>query len=208
MYKWIVGVLTMPPVIILKPLLWTDSRSSSSVPEQLQNRMLPYSNPGLSKDVYIIVNVFLSIKVFSVAKMFNFLLAFSQIVLQWSFHVRFEFISIPRCLCFVTVSKSELLNVRGNFLCWRLVKSARSDYLERCLLTRLPYQNTRGDWFWGQLDCEILANLLKLEVLKYIIMHSSRTFPKLELWVSFDQSTSNFVGGYIISRHKWGSVPW
>ena len=76
--------------------------------------MLPYSNPGLTKDVYIVVNVFLSIKVFSVAKMFNFLLAFSQIVLQWSFHVRFEFISIPRCLCFVTVSKSELLNVRGN----------------------------------------------------------------------------------------------
>ena len=62
----------------------------------------------------LVVNVFLSIKVFSVAKMFNFLLAFSQIVLKWSFHVRFEFISIPRCLCFVTVSKSELLNVRGN----------------------------------------------------------------------------------------------
>ena len=76
--------------------------------------MLPYSNPGLTKDVYIVVNVFLSIKVFSVAKMFNFLLAFSQIVLQWSFHVRFEFISIQRCLRFVTVSKSELLNVRGN----------------------------------------------------------------------------------------------
>ena len=90
----------MPPVIILKPLLWTDSRSSSSVPEQLQNIMLPYSNPGLTKDVNTVVNVFLSIKVFSVAKMFNFLLAFSQIVLQWSFHVRFEFISIPRCLCF------------------------------------------------------------------------------------------------------------
>ena len=104
----------MPPVIILKPLLWTDSRSSSSVPEQLQNIMLPYSNPGLTKHVYIVVNVFLSIKVFSVAKMFNFLLAFSQIVLQWSFHVRFEFISIPRCLCFVTVSKSEFLDVRGN----------------------------------------------------------------------------------------------
>ena len=51
--------------------------------------MLPYSNPGLTKDVYIVVNVFLSIKVFSVAKMFNFLLAFSQIVLQWSFHVMY-----------------------------------------------------------------------------------------------------------------------
>ena len=76
--------------------------------------MLPYSNPGLTKDVYIVVNVFLSIKVFSVAKMFNFLQAFSQIVLQWSFHVIFEFISISRCLCFLTVSKSELLNVRGN----------------------------------------------------------------------------------------------
>ena len=31
--------------------LWTDSRTSSSAPEQLQNKMLPYSNPVLTKDV-------------------------------------------------------------------------------------------------------------------------------------------------------------
>ena len=35
------------------------------------------------------------------------------------------------------------------------------------------YQDTGGDCFWDQLDCTILAKLLKLEVLKYIIMHSS-----------------------------------
>ena len=36
-----------------------------------------------------------------------------------------------------------------------------------------PYNKARiSNWFWGQLDCSILANLLKQKVLKYVIMHS------------------------------------
>ena len=42
----------------------------------------------------------------------------------------------------------------------------------------MSYQDTIEDWFYGQLDCKILANLLKLEVLKYIIMHSSHQIPE------------------------------
>ena len=36
-----------------------------------------------------------------------------------------------------------------------------------------PYNKARNsNWFWGQLDCSILAILLKQKVLKYVIMHS------------------------------------
>ena len=36
-----------------------------------------------------------------------------------------------------------------------------------------PYSKARiSNWFGGQLDCSILANLLKQKVLKYVIMHS------------------------------------
>ena len=36
-----------------------------------------------------------------------------------------------------------------------------------------PYNKARiSNWFWGQLDCSFLANLLKQKVLKYVIMHS------------------------------------
>ena len=36
-----------------------------------------------------------------------------------------------------------------------------------------PYNKARiSNWFWGQLDCSVLANLLKQKVLKYVIMHS------------------------------------
>ena len=78
----------MPPVIILNGLFCTDSRLSSSVSVQLQNTILAYSRPGRMKEVYIVVKVFLSNKYFSLARIFNFLPAFSLIVMMWSFHER------------------------------------------------------------------------------------------------------------------------
>ena len=110
-YRLFVGVLTMPPVMILNALLCTDSRISSSVSVQLQNTMLPYSRPGRMKEVYIVVKVFLSINFFSFAKIFIFLPAFSLIVFMWSFQDRFVLNSTPRCLCLSTVSSIVLLNV-------------------------------------------------------------------------------------------------
>ena len=92
----------------------TDSRISSSVSVQLQNTILAYSGPGRKKEVYIVVRVFLSNKYFSFARTFNFLSAFSLIVVTWSFHERFVLNSTPRCLCFTTVSNVVLLNERGN----------------------------------------------------------------------------------------------
>ena len=62
------------------------------------------------------------------------------------------------------------------------------------------YTDTDGDCFWGQLGCKILTNLLKNSGFK-----SNISFFTIN-WVSFDQSTSNFAGGYVISRHKWGLI--
>ena len=50
-----------------------DSRISSSVSVQLQKTILPYSRPGRMEEVYIVAKVFLSIKFFNFAKIFNFL---------------------------------------------------------------------------------------------------------------------------------------
>ena len=97
LYKSFVGVLIMPPVIILNALFLTDSRISSSVSVQLQNTILAYSRPGRIKDVYIVVKVFLSNNYFSLARIFNFLPAFSLTVVMWSFHERFVLNSTPRC---------------------------------------------------------------------------------------------------------------
>ena len=55
-----------------------------------------------------------------------------------------------------------------------------------------------GLFFGGQLECKILANLLKIVVLTLLFFTIT--------CVSADQSTSNFVGGYVISRHKWGLI--
>ena len=63
-----------------------------------------------------------------------------------------------------------------------------------------PYQDTGLDCFWDQLDCKILDNLLKIVVLSHTLVFFTIT------WVSFDPSTSNFAGGYVISRHKWGLI--
>ena len=104
----------MPPVIILNALFCTDSRISSSVSVQLQNTILAYSRPGRMNEVYIVVRVFLSNKYFNFARTFNFLSAFSLIVVTWSFHERFVLNSTPRCLCFTTDSHVILLNERGN----------------------------------------------------------------------------------------------
>ena len=100
----------MPPVIILNALFCTDSRISSSVSVQLHNTILAYSRPGRMKEVYIVVRVFLSNKYFSFARTFNFLSAFTLIVVTWSFHERFVLNSTPRCLCFTTDSNVILLN--------------------------------------------------------------------------------------------------
>ena len=62
---------------------------------QLQNTILAYSKPGLIKEVYIVVKVFLSNKYFSLARIFNFLPAFSLIVVMWSFHERIVLNSTP-----------------------------------------------------------------------------------------------------------------
>ena len=123
LYKLFVGVLTMPPVIILNALLCTDSRISSSVSVQLQKTILPYSRPGRMKEVYIVVKVFLSIKFFNFAKIFNFLPAFSLIVVMWSFQERFVHSSTPKCLCLSKVSNVSLLNERGNSILARFFLS-------------------------------------------------------------------------------------
>ena len=94
----------MPPVIILNALFCTDSRISTSVSVQLQNTIQAYSRPGRMNEVYIVVRVFLSNKYLSFARTFNFLSAFSLIVVMWSFHERFVLNSTPRCLCFTTHS--------------------------------------------------------------------------------------------------------
>ena len=45
----------------------------------------------------------------------------------------------------------------------------------------------------------MLANLLIKVILSQTLVFFTIT------WVSFDQSTLNFAGGYVISRHKWGT---
>ena len=118
LYKFSVGVLIIPPVIILNALLWTDSSVSSSVSEQLQYTILPCSIPDRIKEVYIVIKLFLSTNIFSFANIFNFLFAFSLTVSMWSFHDKFEVISIPKCLWLLTVSKTVLFNDRGKSKLW------------------------------------------------------------------------------------------
>ena len=62
------------------------------------------------------------------------------------------------------------------------------------------YQDTVGYCFGGQLNCKVLANLLKIVVLIQTLFFFAIT------WVSFDQSTSKFAGGCVISRHKLGLI--
>ena len=98
----------------MNALFCTDSRISSSVSVQLQNTILAYSRPGQMKEVYIAVRVLLSNKYFNFARTFNFIPAFSLIVVTWSFHERFVHNSTLRCLCFTTLSNVVMLNERGN----------------------------------------------------------------------------------------------
>ena len=62
------------------------------------------------------------------------------------------------------------------------------------------YQDTGGDCFGDKFDCKILANLLKIVVLSQTLVFFTITL------VSFDPLTSNFAGGYVISRRKWGLI--
>ena len=134
LYKLFVGVLTVPPVIILNALLCTDSRISSSVSVQLQKSIPPYSRPGRMKEVYIVVKVFLSFKFFNFAKIFNFFTSIFTNSCYVVFQERFALNSTPKCLCLATVSNVVLLNERGNSILARFPLSVTVSTL---LLTAL-----------------------------------------------------------------------
>ena len=59
----------------------------------------------------------------------------------------------------------------------------------------VSYQDTSGDWFWGQLDCKILANLLKQKVLKYIMMHLS--------WQLAKTRSLSFLWSINMKLYRW-----
>ena len=77
----------------------------------MQSWIKPFS---VFNNLIFVVKVFLSVTFFNFAKIFNYLPAFSLIVVRWSFQERFVLNLTPRCLCLATVSNVVLLNERGN----------------------------------------------------------------------------------------------
>ena len=62
----------------------------------------------------------------------------------------------------------------------------------------MSYQDTIKEFFWAQLDCKVLANLRKLQVLKCIIMHSL-----WQLAEARSRSLSSVSIIHVLQVHSW-----